>query len=61
MEHGLLPGCRTGMALRQRKGIEALKQRRALHHNAELVSFNADFDAIASVRALRLTRLIRPG
>ena len=49
------------MALRQRQGIEALDQRRALHHNAELVSFNADFDAIASVRALRLTRLIRPG
>jgi predicted nucleic acid-binding protein len=33
----------------------------ALHHNAELVSFDADFDAIASVSALRLNRLTRPG
>jgi predicted nucleic acid-binding protein len=32
----------------------------ALHHNAELVSFDADFDAIASVSALRLNRLNRP-
>jgi predicted nucleic acid-binding protein len=32
----------------------------ALHHNAELVSFDADFDAIASVSALRLNRLTRP-
>lgn len=28
----------------------------ALHHNAEPVSFNADFEAIALVSALRLTR-----
>ncbi len=33
----------------------------ALHHNAVLVSFDADFDAIASVSALRLNRLTRPG
>jgi len=33
----------------------------ALHHNAELVSFDADFEAIASVSALRLNRLTRPG
>ncbi|MFM7514273.1 MAG: hypothetical protein ACKO3F_13150 [Cyanobium sp.] len=32
----------------------------ALHHNAVLVSFDADFDAIASVSALRLNRLTRP-
>ena len=32
----------------------------ALHHNAELVSLGADFDAIASVSALRLHRLTRP-
>lgn len=32
----------------------------ALHHNAELVSFDADFEAIASVSALRLQRLQRP-
>jgi predicted nucleic acid-binding protein len=32
----------------------------ALHHNAELVTFDADFDAIASVSALRLNRLTRP-
>ncbi len=32
----------------------------ALHHNALLVSFDADFEAIASVSALRLTRLNRP-
>ena len=28
----------------------------ALHHNAEPVSFNADFEAIALVSALRITR-----
>jgi len=33
----------------------------ALHHNAELVSFDADFEAIALVSALRLNRLTRPG
>ena len=33
----------------------------ALHHNAVLVSFDADFEAIASVSALRLQRLSRPG
>jgi predicted nucleic acid-binding protein len=33
----------------------------ALHHNAALVSFDADFEAIASVSALRLNRLTRPG
>ena len=32
----------------------------ALHHKAELVSFDTDFEAIASVSALRLNRLIRP-
>jgi predicted nucleic acid-binding protein len=32
----------------------------ALHHNALLVSFDADFEAIASVSALRLNRLNRP-
>jgi predicted nucleic acid-binding protein len=32
----------------------------ALHHNAVLVSFNADFEAIAAVSALRLQRLERP-
>jgi len=32
----------------------------ALHHNALLVSFDADFEAIASVSALRLNRLSRP-
>ena len=32
----------------------------ALHHNAELASFDADFEAIASVSALRLNRLNRP-
>jgi len=32
----------------------------ALHHNAMLVSFNADFEAIASVSALRMQRLERP-
>jgi predicted nucleic acid-binding protein len=33
----------------------------ALHHNAELVSFDADFETIASVSSLRLHRLTRPG
>jgi predicted nucleic acid-binding protein len=33
----------------------------ALHHNAVLVSFDADFEAIAAVSALRLHRLSRPG
>jgi predicted nucleic acid-binding protein len=32
----------------------------ALHHNAVLVSFDADFEAIASVSELRLQRLRRP-
>ena len=32
----------------------------ALHHNAELVSFDTDFEAMASVSALRLNRLTRP-
>ena len=32
----------------------------ALHHNALLVSFDADFEAIASVSELRLQRLERP-
>jgi predicted nucleic acid-binding protein len=32
----------------------------AVHHNAVLVSFDADFEAIASVSELRLKRLNRP-
>jgi predicted nucleic acid-binding protein len=32
----------------------------ALHHNAVLVSFDADFEAIVAVSALRLQRLERP-
>jgi len=32
----------------------------ALHHNAVLVSFDADFEAIAGVSDLRLNRLERP-
>jgi predicted nucleic acid-binding protein len=32
----------------------------ALHHNAVLVSFDTDFEAIASVSELRLQRLNRP-
>ena len=32
----------------------------AVHHNAVLVSFDADFEAIASVSELRLQRLERP-
>ena len=32
----------------------------ALHHNAELVSFDADFEAIASVSSLRFKLLSRP-
>ena len=32
----------------------------ALHHNAVLVSFDANFEAIAAVSALRLQRLERP-
>jgi hypothetical protein len=33
----------------------------ALHHHAVLVSFDADFEAVASVSRLRLQRLQRPG
>ena len=33
----------------------------ALHHNAQLVCFDAGFETIASVSALRLHRLTRPG
>ena len=32
----------------------------ALHHNAVLVSFDADFEAITLVSELRLKRLRRP-
>ena len=32
----------------------------ALHHNAVLVSFDVDFEAIAAVSDLRLNRLTRP-
>ena len=32
----------------------------ALHHNATLITFDTDFDAIACVSALRLRRLTRP-
>lgn len=32
----------------------------ALHHNAELMSFDADFEQIADVCALRVNRLRRP-
>ena len=32
----------------------------ALHHNAVLVSFDADFEAVALVSSLRLQRLHRP-
>lgn len=33
----------------------------ALHHNAELVTFDADFEQIASASSLRVKRLHRPG
>jgi hypothetical protein len=33
----------------------------APHHNAERVSFDADFEAITLVSSLRLNRLTRPG
>jgi predicted nucleic acid-binding protein len=33
----------------------------AMHHDAMLVSFDADFEAIASVSALRLKLMNRPG
>lgn len=32
----------------------------ALHHGAELVTFDSDFEQIATVSALRVTRLQRP-
>ena len=40
--------------------IDLLVAAVALHHNALLVSFDADFEAIASVSELRLQRLDRP-
>ena len=40
--------------------LDLLVAAMALHHNAELVSFDADFGAIASVSAQRLNLLIRP-
>ena len=40
--------------------IDLLVAAVALHHNALLVSFDADFEAIASVSELRLQRLERP-
>lgn len=49
----------------RRRGINAgsldlLVAATALYHNAELVTFDADFERIASVCALRVTRLVRP-
>ena len=40
--------------------IDLLVAAVALHHNALLVSFDTDFEAIASVSELRLQRLDRP-
>lgn len=40
--------------------LELLVAAVALHHNAVLVSFDADFETIASVSELRLQRLERP-
>ena len=40
--------------------IDLLVAAVALHHNALLVSFDTDFEAIASVSELRLQRLERP-
>ena len=45
---------RTGMSL------DLLVAAVALHYNAVLVSFDADFDAIVAVSDLRLRRLQRP-
>jgi predicted nucleic acid-binding protein len=45
---------------RSELSVDLLVAAVALHHNAVLMSFDADFDAIASVRALRLRRLTRP-
>jgi predicted nucleic acid-binding protein len=32
----------------------------AVHHDAELITFDADFEQIATVATLRVTRLMRP-
>lgn len=40
--------------------LDALVAALALQHNAMLVSFDTDFEAIASIGALRLHRLSRP-
>jgi len=32
----------------------------AVHHDAELITFDADFEQIATVSTLRVTRLARP-
>ena len=61
-----LSNCRrTGQACRQIGrtvlSLDLLIAAIAVHHNAELVSFDADFEVIASVSALRLNRLTRPG
>jgi predicted nucleic acid-binding protein len=53
-----------GQACRQRGrtvfSLDLLVAAVAIHHGAVLVSFDADFDAIASVSDLRLRRLQRP-
>jgi hypothetical protein len=40
--------------------VDFTRSRSPLHHNAELVTFDADFERIAAVSSLRLTRLVRP-
>ncbi len=57
-------GVELGQACR-RRGVSAgsldlLIAVVALHHDAELITFDADFEAIARVAPLRVTRLVLP-
>ena len=48
-EHGVTPG-----------SLDLLIATVAVHHGAELVTFDADFEQIAGISPLRVTRLRRP-
>lgn len=57
-------GVQLGRACRQRGytigSLDLLIAAVAIHHNAEIITFDDDFEQIATVSPLRVTRLERP-
>lgn len=57
-------GAELGRACRRRgftiPSLDLLIAAVAIHHNAEVITFDNDFEQIAIVSALRVTRLKRP-